>query len=100
MIIYNNLYNNFEKAIILNDLWSNEKCIKSLLKKNQVYSCKELFKINANKLKKIIHECYCKHVSAKENKDLYEEISSLLGMYVYVKDKINIKSYIIIGKNI
>jgi hypothetical protein len=77
-----------------------EKCIKSLLKKNQVFSGKELFKIDADKLKKVIDKCYCKHVSAKENKDLYEEISSLLGMYVYVKNKLNIKPYIIIGKNI
>ena len=77
-----------------------EKCIKLLLKKEQVFSGKELFKIEPKLLKKVINECYCKHVSAKENKDLYDEISSLLGMYVYVKDKINIKPYIIIGKNI
>ena len=56
--------------------------------------------VDTDKLKKVIDECYCKHVYAKENKDLYEEISSLLGMYVYVKDKLNIKPYIIIGKNI
>ena len=77
-----------------------EKCIKLLLKKNQVYSGKELFEIDAKILKKVIYECYCKHVSAKENKELYEEISTLLGMYVYVKDKLNIKPYIIIGKNL
>ena len=77
-----------------------EKCIKSLLKKNQVYAGKELFKIDAKKLKKVINECYCKHVSAKDNELLYEEISTLLGMYVYVKDKINIKPYVIIGKNL
>ena len=77
-----------------------EKCIKSLLKKNQVFSGKELFKIDTDKLKKVIDDCYCKHVSVKENKLLYDEISSLLGMYVYVKDKINIKPYIIIGKNL
>ncbi len=51
-------------------------------------------------LKKVIHECYCKHVSKKENMELYEEISNLLGIYVYVKDKLNIKPYIIIGKNL
>jgi hypothetical protein len=77
-----------------------EKCIKLLLKKNQVYSGKELFEIDAKILKNVIYECYCKHVSAKENKELYEEISTLLGMYVYVKDKLNIKPYIIIGKNL
>ena len=51
-------------------------------------------------LKKVIHECYCKHVSTNENKKLYEEINNLLGMYVYVKDKLNIKPYLIIGKNL
>ena len=77
-----------------------EKCIKLLLKKKQVFSGKELFEIDPKILKKVIDECYCKHVSAKENKDLYDEISNLLGMYVYVKDKLNIKTYIIIGKNL
>ena len=77
-----------------------EKCIKLLLKKKQVFSGKELFKINPKILKKVIDECYCKHVSAKDNKDLYDEISNLLGMYVYVKDKLNIKPYIIIDKNL
>jgi hypothetical protein len=77
-----------------------EKCIKLLLKKKQVFSGKELFEIDPKILKKVIDECYCKHVSAKENIDLYDEISSLLGMYVYVKDKLNIKPYIIIGKNL
>jgi hypothetical protein len=61
---------------------------------------KELFKIDPKSLKKVINECYCKYVSAKENKDLYDEISSLLGMYVYVKDKLNIKPYVIIGENL
>jgi len=77
-----------------------EKCIKLLLKKKQVVSGKELFEIDPKILKKVIDECYCKHVSVKENKDLYDEISNLLGMYVYVKDKLNIKPYIIIGKNL
>ena len=77
-----------------------EKCIKLLLKKKQVVSGKELFEIDPKILKKVIDECYCKHVSAKDNKDLYDEISNLLGMYVYVKDKLNIKPYIIIGKNL
>ena len=77
-----------------------EKCIKLLLKKKQVFSGKELFEINPKILKKVIDECYCKHVSVKDNKDLYVEISNLLGMYVYVKDKLNIKPFIIIGKNL
>jgi hypothetical protein len=77
-----------------------EKCIKLLLKKKQVFSGKELFEIDPKILKKVIDECYCKHVSAKDNKDLYNEISNLLGIYVYVKDKLNIKPYIIIDKNL
>ncbi len=36
-------------------------------------------RINAEQLKKVIDECYCKHVAAKKNKNLYEDISSLLG---------------------
>jgi hypothetical protein len=77
-----------------------EKCIKFILKKNQVFSGKELYEIEPSKLKKVIYECYCKNVSSSENLELYNEISSLLGMYVYVKDKTNVKPYIIIGKEI
>jgi len=42
--------------------------------------------------------CYCKNVSKKENNILYDEISELLKLYSYVKDKKYIKPYIIIGK--
>ena len=80
-----------------------DKAVSILGIKRVIYSLqsgKELFKIDTDKLKKVIDDCYCKHVSVKENKLLYDEISSLLGMYVYVKDKINIKPYIIIGKNL
>ena len=34
----------------------------------------------------------------KKNKELYEEIYVFLGIYIYVKDKLNIKPYIIIEK--
>jgi hypothetical protein len=46
-------------------------------------------------LKKIIDDCYCKYVSKNKNEKLYEEISILLGLYAYTKDKINIKPFII-----
>jgi hypothetical protein len=77
-----------------------EKCMKLKLKKNQVLKNKEIYKLEASKIKKIIDECYCKYVSMKENEELYQEISDLLGLYAYTKDKINIKPYIIIGKNL
>jgi hypothetical protein len=48
----------------------------------------------------MMSEYYCKYVSEKKNKDLYEKMSNLLGLYAYTKDKINIKPYIIIGKDI
>jgi hypothetical protein len=31
---------------------------------------------------------------------MYEDISYLLGLYSYTKDKVHIKPYVIIGKNI
>jgi hypothetical protein len=46
----------------------------------------------------------CKNVNIVEliklykNNNLYEEISNLLGLYFYTKDKNNIKPYIIIDK--
>ena len=73
-----------------------EKCIGLKLNKNRVIDGKEIYNINPNKLKKIIDECYCKYVSKKQNEELYKEISDLLGLYAYTKDKIHIKPYVII----
>jgi len=74
-----------------------EKCMKLKMSENQVKKNKEIYKIDPKKLKKIIDNCYCQHVSKKENEELYKEISDLLGLYVYTKDKVHIKPYIIIG---
>ena len=51
-------------------------------------------------IKQVIDKCYCKYVSENKNKDLYEELANLLGLYAYTKDKENIKPFIIIGKNL
>jgi len=74
-----------------------EHCMKLKMSENQVKKNKEIYKIEPIKLKKIINDCYCKHVTKKENEELYKEINDLFGMYIYTKDKINIKPYIIIG---
>lgn len=65
-----------------------------------MYENKEIYKINAHKIKTIIDACYCKYVSAKENKELCEEIYGLLGLYSYAKDKVHIKPYIVMGADI
>jgi hypothetical protein len=84
-------------AIVKNPLLI-ENCIKLKLKKEQVYVNKEIYQVNVNKLKKIIDECYCKHVSDKKNKQMYEELATLLDLYAYTKDKIHIKPYVVIDK--
>ncbi len=75
-----------------------ENCVKSVLEKNKVFENREIFNISPTKLKKMIDYCYCKYVSSKKNDKLYKEISDLLGLYAYTKDKINIKPYVVIGK--
>ena len=75
-----------------------EKCIKVNLKPYQVIKNKEIYEIDPVRIKKVIDKCYCENVSKKENMELYSEISSLLGMYAYVKDKVNIKPYVIMDK--
>ena len=35
----------------------------------------------------------------KKNEELYKELSELLGLYAYTKNKVNIKPYIIIYDN-
>ena len=73
-----------------------EKCIGFRLDKQRLIPDREIFLIDPKKLKKIIDECYCKYVSQKQNEELYKEISDLLGLYAYTKNKINIKPYVII----
>ena len=81
---------------LVNNAFIIEKCIKFKLEKNRVIDGREIYKVDANKLKKIIDDCYCKYVSKKENEELYKEISDLLGLYAYTKNKVHIKPYIII----
>ena len=75
-----------------------EKCMKLKLERKQLINNREIYSVEPTKLKKIIDECYCKYISKKENNKLYEEISNLLGLYSYTKNKIHIKPYIIINK--
>ena len=86
-------------ALVKNNLLI-ENCLKLKLEKSQVYENKEIYKVEPKTLKKVIDDCYCKYVSKKENTELYREISDLLGLYAYTKDKKNIKPYIIIGEDL
>ena len=73
-----------------------EKCIGFKLEKQRLIPDREIFTVEPKKLKKIIDDCYCKYVSKQQNEELYKEISDLLGLYAYTKNKINIKPYVII----
>lgn len=75
-----------------------EKCVKLKLKNNQYFENREIYEIEQDKLKKIIVDCYCKYVTKKENDKMYEELSQLAGLYSYIKNKKNIKPYIILNK--
>jgi hypothetical protein len=86
-------------ALVKNSLLI-EKCIKLKLKANQVFENKEIFRVEPKTLKKVIEECYCKYVSSKKNEEMYEDISHLLGLYAYTKDKVHIKPYVVIGKKL
>jgi phage anti-repressor protein len=86
-------------ALVKNSLLI-ENCMKLKLEKNQVYENREIYKIDPKKLKKIIDDCYCKFVPKKKHDSLYNEILNISGLYTYIKDKVNIKPYIIIGKDL
>lgn len=86
-------------AVVKNNLLI-EKCMKVRLKKNKITEKKEIYKVEPKTIKKIIDECYCKYVSKKDNDKLYKELSDMLGIYAYTKDKKNIKPYIIIGQDL
>jgi len=84
-------------ALVTNPLLI-EKCIKLKLKANQVFENKEIFKVDPKILKNVIDKCYCKYVSSQKNTEMYNDISHLMGLYAYTKDKKNIKPYVIIYK--
>ena len=77
-----------------------ENCMKLKLEKNQVKDGREIYEVEPTQIKKIIDECYCKNISKVENDELYQELAELLDLYSYVKNKVNIKPYIVIGQNI
>lgn len=77
-----------------------ELCIKHKLAKKELIPNREIYCVNSAALKKIIDKCYCKNVTAKENEEFYEEIRNLDGFYGYIRDKVRIKPYVIIDKNI
>ena len=83
---------------IVNNALLIENCIKLNLKNEQLYENKEIYKISAEQLKKIVNDCYCKYVNKEQNEQLYKELSDILGMYSYVKSKTKIEPYIIINK--
>ena len=82
-------------AIVKNRLLI-EKCVKLVLKNNQILPNKEIYQVDPGALKKVIDECYCKYVNKAENDILYNELGSLIGLYAYTRNKVNIKPYIII----
>jgi phage anti-repressor protein len=84
-------------AIVQNSLLI-ESCVKLKLKNEQVIPGREIYKIDAESLKKVIDDCYCKYVNKVQNDSLYKELSELLGLYSYTRNKVNIKPYVIIDK--
>jgi hypothetical protein len=77
-----------------------ENCIKKLIKNNEIIKNRELYEIEPKYLKKIIYNCYIENVDKEDNDDLYMELSNLLGLYSYVKNKKDIKPYIVIGDDV
>ncbi len=84
-------------AIVKNSILI-ENCIKNKLFDKKIFENKELYKIDAEIIKKVIDKCYCENVSLEENQKMYDEIADLLKFYNYSKNKVNIKPYIIIDK--
>lgn len=75
-----------------------EDCVKLLLNKNTIYKRNEIFKISPEKIIKAINRCYKKNTSLQDHKQIYSEISELLGLYSYVKNKKRLIPYVIIRK--
>ncbi len=85
---------------IVKNAYLIEKCLKFRLKSKQVIKNREIFHISPKMIKKTIDECYCKYVPKNKNDEMYRELSNLLGMYIYTKNKTNIKPFVIIDEDI
>ena len=71
-----------------------EKCAQRAALKSRLYKNKELFRIQPEKLKRIIEICYRKNITIEEHEELCNELSILKNLYKYVKDKKYIKPFI------
>ena len=91
---------NLKYFVIIKNNILIKKFINECFKHKKTSTNKEIISIASENIKKIIDDIYCKHTSKKENEELYEELSELLGLYSYVKGKVNIKPFIIIGGNL
>lgn len=69
-----------------------------MLEKNRVYKNTELFKISPDNMIDAIDKCYKKLTNKEANAKLYEEVSELLKMYSYVRNKKRLLPYVIIRK--
>ena len=75
-----------------------ETCVKKRLVNNKIIKNRELYEIKSESIKLVIDSCYKDLTKQKEHAELYEELSQISGLYSYVKDKVNIKPFIIINR--
>lgn len=75
-----------------------EKCVKKSLKKYAFHGMKELYKVSPEMMEKVINRCYRKHTTKDDNEEMYNDLASLIGFHSYIKNKKNIKPYIVIKK--
>jgi exonuclease III len=58
------------------------------------------YKISPKALIEVIANCYCANVTKKQNEEFHEELAELTKFSHYVKDKIRIKPYVVIGNKL
>ena len=77
-----------------------EKCIKMKTIGKRIKKNREKIKIEPEELEKLIDECYCQNVNEEKHEEMMEDISQLIGLHSYSKDKVNIKPYVIVGSSV
>lgn len=73
-----------------------ETCVKNKLVPYQYIKNREIFEVSAESIKKIITKCYKKFTSDDKHAAIAEELSTIFGLYGYIKDKVNIKPFVVI----
>jgi hypothetical protein len=67
------------------------------LVKMGVENSRAIYNLDKAELKKIVHNTVCQNIDKKNNNKLLRELADLTKMYGYVKDRADVKPFVVMG---